>query len=168
MKREKSIKSALTMLPIGLALVAVDLPATEVQVAGTSTTTIDIITSTAEDTLVSKTVFLPATTDNTWDCAVTASADTLNPLSGDNNQYIFGLDVDTSTSTRAGSDRVIDYDSLGLNEETNRQPVSSTFIFGLLSGNANHTFYWSARKFDVADADMAVGSSSMTIVCSDV
>lgn len=155
------------MLPIGLVLAAVDGSATEVQVAGTSTTTIDIITSTAEDTLVSKTVFIPAT-GSPWDCAVTASADTLNPLNGDNNQYIFGLNVDASASTRAGSDRVIDYDSLGLNEETNRQAVGSTYIFGSLSDNANHTFYWSARKFDPNDADMTVGSASMTIVCSDV
>lgn len=168
MKREKSMKSALLVLPIGLALAAVDLPATEVQVAGTSTTTLDPITGTAPDTLVSKTVFIPASGGELWDCAVTASADTLNPLNGDNNLYTFGLNVDTSASTRAGSERTIDYDSLNLDEETNRQEVSSTYIFGLLSANANHTFYWSARKFDAGDADMTVAKSSMTIVCSDL
>ncbi len=163
------MKSKLLVLPLAVALAAIKVSATEVSVAGTSTTTIDTITGTAPDTLVSKTVFIPNTgTNDVWDCAVTASADTLNPLNGDNNLYIFGLNVDANNSTVAGSDRAIDYDNLNTNQETNRQPVSSTYIFGSLSANANHTFYWSARKFDAGDADLTVGSSSMTIVCSDV
>jgi hypothetical protein len=155
--------------PLGLAvmlalmLAAGDGAATEVTVAGTSTTSLDTITGTAPDILLSKTVFLLVSSD----CAVTASSDTLNPLNGDNNLYIFGLNVDDTTTTKAGSNRVIDYDNLSVNEEPNRQPVTSTFVFGSLSGNTNHTFYWSARKFDTNDANMVVGSSSMSIVCSD-
>ncbi|MGI9334951.1 MAG: hypothetical protein ACR2RL_17535 [Gammaproteobacteria bacterium] len=164
------MKPAATIASIVLlGLAAGSAQAIESLVDGAYELDSDTITSTSPDTLVSTTVVLNEGT-GAWNCAVTASADSINPLSGDDNRYIFGLSVDTTASTRSGSDRTIDHDRLSTAEEVDRVAVTSAFVFKGLSSNAgrnSHVFRWSARKVNSSDANMVVDDSSIAVVCSD-
>jgi hypothetical protein len=163
MKHEiNSNRLLMLSLTLCLTLVSANLSAQESLVTGISETESDTIYNTNPNDLVTKTVLIP---NSYWHCAVTASAESINPLDGDDNKYIFGLQVDDPNSTRSGSDRTIDHDNLS-GEEAFRVEVSSTYFFsGLTAGE--HTFYWSARKEQSSVANMAVDDSSMTVVCSD-
>lgn len=158
---------------LGLGLSVGDASAQESLVNGASTTTDDTINTSAPDELVRTTVTFPvSTTGNTWHCMVTGSAEAINPLSGDDNRYVFGISEGPvlPAATKSGSDRTIDFDNIFSTEETDRTVVSSTYVFTGLStsaGNNTHTFYWSARKGSGSAANMKVDDSSMSVVCSD-
>lgn len=134
----------------------------------------DDITGTTPDELLCQPVTLPANT-GTWQCAVTASAEAINPLSGDDNRYIFGLSVTEGTtcgnppSTDPGSDRTIDFDRLDTSEETDRVVVTTTFVFRISSTTPRNerVFHFSARKEASGDANMTVDDSSISVMCSD-
>jgi hypothetical protein len=168
-RNERSSKRVLmSSLPLCLALVSANLSAQESFVSGASETEADEVRLTSPNDLVTRTVHIPSNDvgGTNWHCAVTASAEAINPLSGDNNRYVFGLNVDDANSTRSGSDRTIDFDNLN-GDETNLIVVSSTYYFSNLIENADHTFYWSARKQDAGDANMIVDDMSLTVTCSD-
>ena len=170
-KTGKTCSVALAAL-LGLGLSIGDASAQESLVTGTSITTPNnTITGTAPDELVHKTVILPLNT-GTWQCMVTGSAEAINPLNGDDNRYVFGFSEGKvlPAATQAGGDRTIDFDNIFSTEETDRTVVSSVYVFTGLSTATNeneHTFYWSARKENGADANMNIEDSSMGVVCSD-
>ncbi len=168
------ISSLTIAVLLGIGLTAGEVSAQESLVKGSNTTVDDAIIGTAPDQLVATTVTLPLNS-GVWNCAVTGSAEAINPLNNDDNRYIFGFSEAAGVAavlpafTQSGGDRTIDFDNL-TGEEINLEVVSSTYVFTGLSTlvNANtHTFYWSARKENGLDTNMTVNDSSMSVICSD-
>jgi hypothetical protein len=94
-------------------------------------------------------------------CTVTGSADAINPLNGNGNQYRFALKVDgIPAGGNTVYERTVEFDNDPLAEGV--QEVSSTGLFTIAAGA--HTFQWMARQIGGA-ANMTVDDSSMTFVC---
>jgi hypothetical protein len=123
----------------------------------TSTTINDTINTSTPDVLVKVTTNL---TGHDHVCLVVASAEAELDISN-GGQFVFGLNVDTSASTVAGSDRTIELRDNPSVDDDNFEEVSSTHGFTVTSGS--HTFYWSARALQ--GASTVVNASSMTVAC---
>jgi len=162
------IRSVAIMLPVCLALGSSPVLAIESGIEGATQRAKNLIDGTAPDTLVKSTVAIPSGPGGKWHCAVTCSAEMINPGGGViDNRYILGVNVDTTSSTVANCDRTVDFDDNPGSDDENRVEVSTTCPFKNLTSNTNHTFYCSARKQQDADKNMTVDDTSMTVTCSD-
>ncbi len=125
----------------------------------TETTTDDGISTTTPDTLVSATVALTGTQG----CVVTASAE-VDRTSNATGTYIFGLNVDTTASTLATSDRRVEFVATP-DTDLIWEEVSTVQGFDNLTGT--HTFYFSARLASSGTPTTTVTASGIIVVCSD-
>lgn len=124
-----------------------------------ATTTDNLISSTAPDTLVS------VTTDglserHTHICVVTASAEATYAANG---VWVFGLSLDGAAPTAVADRRIEMIDNAKINDDTHEE-VSTTTGFSGLAGD--HTFTFSARKTSSDQGNLNVTTSSMTVVCT--
>jgi len=93
-------------------------------------------------------------------CLATASAEGTFVADG---TFIFGLSLDSETTTRAASDRRIEmFNNPNINDDSFEE-VSTTFAFPALSGD--HTFTFSARKSSSGGGNLNVSASALTVVC---
>jgi hypothetical protein len=159
---------ALTILPVWLALISVEVSAQRCGVEGAQTTTDDPIqTDAAWDTLLAVTVTIP-NTGSPWHCVATGSADALNP-SGDTTQNLYRFTLsndDINPPIDSACERTLEMnDNPGVNDSDVTEVSSTCKFINVDAGN--HTIRWTARKVAADDADMTVRDSSLSVVCCD-
>jgi hypothetical protein len=99
-------------------------------------------------------------------CVAVASANAVNPVSGDDRRYTFGLTLDTiSNSSSNVLNRVIDFDNLS-GEQVDREEVSSTGFFPNLAAGP-HTIRWVASKNSDSFPNLEVEAASLSVMCFD-
>jgi hypothetical protein len=103
-------------------------------------------------------------------CVAVASANPVNPISGDNRRYTFGLALDLDSNTglpnpeRASKHEVEFDDALG-EDQQNVETVSSTFAWRVPAGP--HTIRWMASKSTAGNPNLRVASSQLSVMCFD-
>jgi hypothetical protein len=132
---------------------------------GNSTTTDDLITGTARDSLVSVTALLNTT--HTHTCIVTASAGTFfggGPV-GVGGRYIFDLTRTAAGTlfTAAATARTVDFVDQPLENDPNNRPVATNFTYSNLTGT--QTFTFNARKATTGSPTLTVTESAISVNC---
>ena len=130
----------------------------DTKAGGQSITVPDDITTTTPDVLVATTIGVSTNHDHT--CVVNASADAYYTDNSGGGELLFGLSMDTTSSTVAGSNRRLGFTQY----QDPLKVVSTTYAFKNVKGP--HTFYFSARKSANWVVLVTILSSSITVVCT--
>jgi hypothetical protein len=125
---------------------------------------LDLITSTALDTLASLAITVPTTgADNVWHCAITCSIQTDNPAAPTSPQGELALTANGALI--ANTERDFEHTN-NTDNDLNFQEVSTTAYVRVPTGDIL-SLSCAARKLNVANPDFDVRRSCITVVCTD-